>query len=521
MKILSHPMRISRRSFQFALTTVVLGLSVTTATIADDLKNIQPDATPVAAAPNRDDAINWATLLKNAKGAIRYVSNAAEFNKASATARPGDVIIIRNGTYDWSGLNVVSKGTANSPVTYMAETSGQVTFAGGVSQVMKILGHHNIIGGFVFDGITERPLELTGPTGAGTTGASDNRITDIAMRNCGKARPYWMLEISRRANRNRIDHSVFDQNYGHIRLLIAEQDAVDYGPSQDTRIDHNVFKNTRRDNKFGMRVPVLQIGQGSPSQKGSDLLNVRLIFEYNTISNHQTYYVDGLVSVKSSHNIIRHNRFVDSHGAVGLRDGEYNEVYGNYFSGKGGDPAIYLLGAYHRVYNNIIDTPERSRAIVISRWGKRTCPENPDWCTSYPPTHDLLVVNNTILNFREVGIDVGQCDRGACEKLSNVVVANNIIVAGSGTLFRYDPGSTDNLLVSNNLYFKKGTATCGRGCDMDQHPLFADPRLTDPLTLPAHSPAINAGLSLKEIRMDFNGRPRNQSNSPDIGAIEH
>jgi len=511
-------------------TTIVTSTTTTASTTSTTSSTSTTSTTTVTSTTTTtqattDDPVNWSQLVANAKGTVRYVGSKDEFNNASSTATPGDVIIVRNGTYSgWFGLNVVSNGTAAAPIIYMAETSGRVTFT-GASQVMTVLGNYNIIGGFVFDGITERALNLTGSTGAGTTGASDNRITDITMRNSGKARTYWMFEISRRANRNRIDHSVFDQNYGFIRLMVAEQDSVDYGPSQDTRIDHNVFKNTRGDNDAGDRVPVLQVGQGSPSQLGSDLLDVRLIFEYNTVENHVTYYTNGLVSVKTSGNTIRYNKFINSHGSIGLRDGNYNKVYGNLISGMagadGGLAAIDMLGAYNQVYDNIIDTPDRQAAIYMVRWGDRVCPSSPSWCTSYPATHDNLVAHNTILNFKNYGIQLGDCDNGACNLIDRLTIANNIIAGSAGTIFYYVEGSTSNLKISNNLYYNKSTAAFGKGYNYDAAPITGNPMITDPTTLPAGSIAVDTGTTIVGITEDFNHSARLVGSLPDIGAVEY
>jgi len=460
--------------------------------------------------------VDWPVALKNASGRTTYVDKEDDFAKASEVAKPGDVIVVRSGIYRWSTINIKSHGTAAAPIIYTAEHPGGVTFTDG-ERAMHITGTHNIIGGFILENISARAIELTGEKGPNTGGASDNRITDIKLIGCGKARPYWMVEIGRRSNRNRIDHSVFDENYGYIRLYNDEQDAADYGASQNTRIDHNLFTNTRTDNALHDRtLPVLQIGQEAhPSDRGSD---VRLVFEYNTVRNHVTYYEGGLISVKSNNNVIRYNKFIDSHGAIGLRVGNNNKVYGNFIGGAGGGYGIYILGAFNQVYNNIIDAPERVIAISVTRWGNRTCPATPNWCASTPPTHDVLIAHNSILSYADYGIDVGQCDSGACNPLGNVTVANNIIIGHSGTLFRVKSASVNNLTVTRNLYFKLGSAVLGTGYQADNEAILADPGIDSPLHLPSNSPAVRAGRTIPGITTDFHGRPRESS---DIGAIEH
>ncbi len=332
----------------------------------DSEKNVSSSAalpSPTAAASVASNeisgdtgAIDWAKSIASASGNIYTVSSDAEFNYIASIVGPGDVVLIEDGTYAWAPLYIDSNGTPEAPIIYTAKNPGKVVLLGG-QRLFRITGRHNIIGGFVFKGIRKRVFHFTGVAGPGTTGASDNRITDNVIIESGATTigsmcPCWMFEFERRSHRNRVDHNLFARNYGFIRIHLDSEDAVENGPSQDNIIDRNVFRDA-----LGPHVPVLQIGQGEPSQAGSSRLQVRTVFEHNLIQNHNTTTGE-IVSVKSSNNIVRFNTFENSHGGINLRHGNQSEVYGNYF--KGGDSdAIAIHGAYHRVYENVVNVPNR------------------------------------------------------------------------------------------------------------------------------------------------------------------
>jgi len=94
------------------------------------------------------------TSKKGKGGSLEYlIHNEQEFNSISQQIKPGDQVMIANGTYvPWS-LIINTNGTADQPITIQAETTGKVVFTGDVAQpVFKLTGSYTILRGITFTG---------------------------------------------------------------------------------------------------------------------------------------------------------------------------------------------------------------------------------------------------------------------------------------------------------------------------------------------------------------------------------
>ena len=465
---------------------------------------------------NGNDPVNWAELIANAAGTTYVVSTESEFNQRAGSAQPGDVILIEDGTYGGWHLTISSDGTEAQPVIYTAQNPGQVTFQNGM-HLFWISGGYNIIGGFNINNVEDEVIRLH-------RGASYNRITDNKMNGLGSldaGRGY--INIREQSHYNRIDHNEVTGTKDQIRIWL-HADAVVNGPSQYTRIDHNTFRDNVRSN-----VGVLQIGQGGDCGPDYALLESHTIFEHNLVENPIGYAE--LISSKSSYNIIRDNEIKNSNGCISLRMGDHNEVCRNYIHGTRGGHAIRISGAYNKVYNNVIDAPDKKHGIFMARWGNRIG----DSGTS--PLHDNIIAYNTVIDYNQYGIIIGCSDSGACRPVYNCKVFNNIIIGDGGELlyFNTDNYKCGNLRcdqrdwdyiegendveLSNNLFFKTDTATYGSGYNLDANKVAGNPNLIDIFHLPSGSIAIDKGIAIPGISVDYYGNSRD--GSPDIGAIEY
>jgi parallel beta-helix repeat protein len=121
---------------------------------------------------------------------------------------------------------------------------------------------------------------------------------------------------------------------------------------------------------------------------------------------------------------------------------------------------------------------------------------------------------NNIIVDNNGGISI----RGRHTKIFNNTVYNN---AGDGM----DVGPGVIAVIRNNIIYNNGRAIWNQSNDATiDHNLTSDPLFVDPashdFTLQAASPAIDAGLTLSEVRYDYEKVPRPQGGGYDIGAYE-
>jgi poly(beta-D-mannuronate) lyase len=76
------------------------------------------------------------------------VSNIDELNKAIKDAKPGDDIVLKDGTYKDVKIKFVGEGEKENPITLRAETSGKV-YIEGVSN-LAISGNYLEVSGLFF-----------------------------------------------------------------------------------------------------------------------------------------------------------------------------------------------------------------------------------------------------------------------------------------------------------------------------------------------------------------------------------
>src|SRR5699024_3049881 len=78
----------------------------------------------------------------------RLVATPAELESAITSARPGDVIMMRNGTWRDVAIRFRADGTADLPITLRAQTPGKVIVSG--TSYLQIVGDHLVVDGLTF-----------------------------------------------------------------------------------------------------------------------------------------------------------------------------------------------------------------------------------------------------------------------------------------------------------------------------------------------------------------------------------
>src|SRR5688572_2885312 len=136
------------------------------------------------------------------------VNNIAELRQADASARPGDIILLRNGNWQNVEIQLSCKGTKEQPITFSAETPGKVLITGHSS--LKLGGDFIIVKGLYFqkgyagdDAVIDFRINKKQL-------ANNCRVTECAIVDFNNPKRmdenYW---ISFYGKNNRLDHCTF------------------------------------------------------------------------------------------------------------------------------------------------------------------------------------------------------------------------------------------------------------------------------------------------------------------------
>jgi len=341
------------------------------------------------------------------------------------TARPGDVITIRDGTYTTTAPIVVKvKGTAGRPVRIVAQTVGGVTINGSDGFDVTAPAAHVEIDGFNF------------------THAS------------GKT------QVRPGATHVRFAHNVFEAQGDGAYLTIAGDDTV---------VDHNEFRNKRTlGNMIDVRGGGSQVAQRvqiqdnyfhdfaspGPGLNGAETIRFGLsglslskglgVIERNLFV--RCVGENEMLSIKSGSNIIRHNTLLDSPGAqITLRHGNDNIVRENYLRGTDG---IRIFGDRNRVMLNYLEA--NTGAIQIGNGGAEVADGAP--LTSHDRPDDTYITQNVLVNNeRNIFMTKREGGLGA----TRATIAHNII-QGGGPAAVLDGPFTDAIWRDNKLWQTRG-----------------------------------------------------------------
>ncbi len=453
-----------------------------------------------------DDAPpDWQRWITAAGGTRHEVATPEQFRRAAQIVKPGDLVIIRNGRYARWSLTVSRSGTAERPIVYTAERPNQgVRRGGGVVFTdtfrLRVTGDHNVIGGFVFEGIH-------GHDAIEFDGASHNRFTDNQFFASGRDPYQRLVSVVNGADANRFDHNLMSGNRSFGMAVVLPVDGKDtFAYSRRNRFDHNVFERipTR-----GGKIPI-QIGQYANRHSRGETWTV---IDHNEFRDCRVTVINS----KSNRELIAFNRFLGTGDAVAiaLRAGNDKRVIGNRIVDAG--TAMRIYGTGHEIVNNIIRGGRY--AVQIPAWGDYSI--GPQRLSTSGPTGGLLIAHNTIIGAQRHAVEVGRPwgyrrREGYTIALSepfDLRIVNNIFSGEQGVLVRIMSGAS--VVLQNNLYEVRGTAQPGsRGTGSVMAPAALD---RDLAPRPG-SPAVDRGVPLQEVPDDFFGAGRDRK--PDLGAIE-
>ncbi len=429
------------------------------------------------------------------------VSNAQDIADAMRLAKPGDTLIMTNGTWEDQVIDFAGQGTAGNQITLRAQTPGGVQLTG--NSRLSISGSHLVVDGLNFEngtvGDSQSIIQFRGSLGD----ATNSRLTNTQIKNYNPTnstdRAFW---VSLYGQDNRIDHSRFQEQTNSGVTVVAWLD----GQPANHRIDRNYFADREQGTENGFET--IRIGTSSQSSTNANVVVENNLFER----------VDGeieIISSKSNDNTYRYNTIRESAGTLTLRHGNRNTVEGNFILGenKDGSGGIRIVGEDHTVINNYIaDVDDRADGAISISAGVENSP-----ATGHQQVKNALIAHNTIVNAQGAAITfdqgLGTLDRTLLA--DEVTIANNLIYSTHDPLFEGGEGS--GWTWNNNIAFGADLGISARAgiLEVDPQLTLADDGLWRPT---ASSPAINGGVSLSAVTTDIDGQAR--IGIVDIGADE-
>ena len=417
------------------------------------------------------------------------VGTLGQFNERAKALRPGDELVVKDGTYaGWATAVVNASGTASKPIVVRPQTPGGVVFRQRTH--IRLQGRHVVFKGFRFEQAGLAHLVYL-------TDGERLRVTQCQFFHCGHPQNTYshIVRLGPNCHRSRVDHCFFTGSKSmSIGLRIFDQARA----GLDNRLDHNVFRDIYR--YAGNGQENIQLG----GQRG--VVAPRCTVEYCLFDH--AWGDSEIISNKSWENVIRYN--VAAHclfSAFTLRQGNDVRFEGNVMVNNAA--GVRVFGARHVIANNLF-LDMRGAGVVLQTGSKDGAMRTPATAT--------LIAHNTFLNCPDASIVGEGVNATNPFKVRDTRVVNNVLVARQGTLI--DLISVDNAQVERNLLWPGPHAVLGhRGKDA----LVADPRLEGSgaaLRPAADGPAVDGALPLKEVKLDRWRRPRPAGRAADLGADE-
>jgi poly(beta-D-mannuronate) lyase len=329
---------------------------------------------------------------------VILVGSLADLQQAINKAKPGDIIQLKNGLYTTTEDIVINNaGTKSQPITISAQQPGAVEITGSGGFNLQSPAAYVIITGFNFTHAASKAR-----TGSGT---SFCQWTRNVFETPGTG-DYLTIAGSD----HQVDYNTF-KNKDSLGKFIAIK-GTGSQIAERLWIHHNYFKTQK--NMGGRNgAEAFQFGLS-----GYSLSSSNSIVEYNLFED-----CDGeneLISVKASRVILRYNTIRNCPAQFTLRHGNFNQVYGNYFTNT---PGLRIFGDDHVIYSNHFENC--SIGINIGNGGAEVADGAP--LTSHDRPDRVLIVLNTLVNNKA---NIIQTNRDKGLGSTNITIAKNIVQGG-------------------------------------------------------------------------------------------
>lgn len=418
--------------------------------------------------------------------------------------KPGDTVVLSNGTWTDVQIDFAGKGSKEKPITLRSQTPGLVVLDG--NSTLKISGDWLVVDGLRFEGgALEKGsiVEFRGSLGDATNSRFINSsIVDYNPEEI-KTRYFWVVL---HGQHNSVENNYFNnQNHSGVTVVISrDTPAPNY---------HTISGNHFTDRPLGDGNGYETIRVGTSHQCESD--------SFSVIENNLFERIDGeleIISNKSGKNVFRNNTFFKSNGTLTLRHGHGNLVQGNYFlgHGKSGAGGLRIIGRDQTVVNNYFSGLDgwADGAIAITA-GQPNSKNN-----GYPQVKNVVIAHNTIVDVKGAAIAFSQSlgTRDRTLLAEDVTIANNVFFSKQDPLFEGDQSSSWKW--EGNVAFGQSLGSAEKNAGIK----VVDPKLKPDqgaiMRPQANSPLIDGAVGdyNKIAKVDMDGQER--TGPFDIGADE-
>lgn len=362
------------------------------------------------------------------------VRTPAELDAAITEVRPGETIMMANGTWRDVAIMFRAMGNARHPITLRAQTPGKVIISG--TSYLKIIGDHLVVDGLTFrDGaaplnhlhlIQFSSWDQNDTTGTPTQYSNHCRLTNVVVDRFNKeqvlpgGKDVW---VGLWGHHNRVDHCAFLGKTSYALLMIGWRPTTQ---EDHHRIDNNYFSDIPN-NHYSAAAVVIRLGDGVNALHPSYSVIERNVFE-------NMEGIGRIVSLKCSNSTIRDNTFWKASGSICSRAGNFNTVERNFiFPGMETNDGYYtggmlMIGEGHVIRGNYVQgCRPRGKAALQLYAGD---PDNAPYVGTYYPTKDVLIENNTFVDNAK-NIIVNQYyneEKGWTIPVENITYRENAIV---------------------------------------------------------------------------------------------
>ena len=352
------------------------------------------------------------------------VTNQEEYRDAVERARPGDVIVLANGTWRDFEILFTGNGEPERPITLTAETKGQVVISGQSN--LRLAGSHLVVSGLVFrDGYTPTSTVISFRRTKGEP-ANHSRVTETVIDRFNNPErheiDFWVLMFGRH---NRFDHNHVEGK-GNLGVTMAVRLDGEENQRNHHRIDHNYF---------GPR-PILGSNGGETLRIGTS--HYSLSDSLTVVENNVFDRCDGeleIISNKSGGNVFRGNLFLESRGTLTMRHGNNAVVEDNVFLGNGvpNTGGIRVINKGHIVRNNYLHglTGYRFGAAFTVMNGVPDSPLN-----RYHQVEDVLMENNSIIECDYIELGGGSDEERSATPIDSKFRSNLVFNSDGENIIR-------------------------------------------------------------------------------------